>query len=55
MDWYTSAPIDLLPQNDSTFFYENPDVNPEGNWRVIFQKNNRGSIAGYQFQVSSKK
>ena len=37
----TLTPIDLLPQNDSTFFYKDPDVNPEGNWRVVFQKNNQ--------------
>ncbi|HWB27683.1 MAG TPA: serine hydrolase domain-containing protein [Chitinophagaceae bacterium] len=50
----TATPIDLLPENDSTFFYEDPDMNPEGNWRVVFTKDGSGRTTGYQFQVSGK-
>ena len=50
----TSTPIDLLPQADGKFFYADPDLNPDGAYRLSFHLDAQGKVNGFNFEVNGR-
>ncbi len=47
-------PVELLPLSSDTFFYADPDINPNRDWTITFEKDARGRIKQLVYKVGGK-
>jgi CubicO group peptidase (beta-lactamase class C family) len=47
-------PIEFSPLSGDTFFCVNPDINMEGNWRIVFIKDAQGRVKQFVYKVDGR-